>query len=242
MTIEDFSAGQHTHGLWERVGSIIAEIEKLPFLDQLTKGTLEPLAFTNYIMQDGIYLEGYGRALSLLATKAKLPDESRFWATSSISTIDVEEGMHAALLEDNHLAASREKLLEKSSTFQASPTTLGYTSYVIATAATEDYCVGVAGVLPCYWIYAHAGKVLTQKAGSLSADHPYKTWIDTYDSEEFDVATRQAVAILERCLSEANEEVREQMSQVFIQACVYELHFWGTAHFLQNWDLDSNSV
>lgn len=237
MTIEDFSAGSHTRHLWERVGSIIADIENLPFLDQLTKGTLEPLAFTNYIMQDGIYLEGYGRALSLLATKAKLPDESRFWATSSITTIDVEEGMHTALLGDSHLADSREKLLKKSPSFQASPTALGYTSYVIATAATEDYPVGVAGVLPCYWIYAHAGKVLTQKAASLPTDHPYKTWIDAYDSEEFDVATRKAVAILERCLSEANEGMREQMSQVFIQACVYELHFWGTAHFLQNWDL-----
>lgn len=239
MTIEDFSAGPHTRRLWERVSSIIADIESLPFLDQLAKGTLEPLAFTNYLMQDGIYLEGYRRALSLLATKAKLPDESRFWATSSVTTIDVEEGMHTALLGDSHLSASREKLLGKSSSFQASPTALGYTSYVVATAATEDYSVGVASVLPCYWIYAHAGKVLTKKAASLPADHPYKTWIAAYDSEGFDRDTRKAVAILERCLSEASEGIREQVSQVFIQACVYELHFWGTAHFLQNWDLNT---
>lgn len=239
MTIEDFSAGPHTHRLWERVGSIIVDIENLPFLDQLTKGTLEPLAFTNYLMQDGIYLEGYRRALSLLATKAKILDESRFWSTSSATTIDVEEGMHTALLEDGHLSASRKKLLGKSSSFQASPTALGYTSYVVATAAAEDYSVGVASVLPCYWIYAHAGKVLTKKAASLSADHPYKTWIAAYDSEWFDRDTRKAVSILERCLAEANESVREQISQVFIQACLYELHFWGTAHFLQNWDLNA---
>ncbi|MFT0533908.1 TenA family protein [Castellaniella hirudinis] len=234
----DFSAGPHTRALWQQVAPIVAKTEALPFLNQLADGSLDPVAFVNYIRQDSVYLVGYARAMALLAAQADNRPDARFWAESSASAISVEEGMHGDLLADTRLAEACRQLKAGDTPAQASPTTLGYVSFLLATAATESYGIGVAGVLPCFWIYAHVGKVLVRRAGALAADHPYATWIAAYDSDVFDQSTRHAVGILEKALSLATETERRRMIGVFEQACVYEWHFWATAHALQGWALD----
>lgn len=234
----DFSAGPHTQALWQQVQPILARIESLPFLNQLAEGTLDPVAFVHYIRQDGLYLNGYARAMALLASRAETRDQSRFWAEASARAISVEEGMHQDLLADTRLASACEQLAVATQAAQPSPTTLGYVSYLIATAATGTYAQGVAGVLPCFWVYAHMGKVLVTRAAHLGERHPYATWVATYDSEAFDQSTRGAVRILEHCLALAPDHERALMRQIFEQACVYEWHFWGTAHHQQGWELD----
>ncbi len=235
--ISDFSAGPHTKALWDKAKLIIEKTENLPFLNKMVDGSLDPVSFVNYICQDSIYLTGYARAMSLLAAKTVNRDDARFWAQSSAQAITVEEGMHASLLADKSLAQAREQLQVNKGAIKASPTTLGYVSFLVATAATESYNIGVAGVLPCFWVYAHIGKVLVKRAGTLPAGHPYKTWIETYDSAEFDQETRKAIKILEDLLATANLADRERMEDVFLQACVYEWHFWATADALQGWEM-----
>ncbi|WP_137825653.1 TenA family protein [Brevibacterium sp. 2SA] len=230
-----FAAGPHTTALWEDVRPIIDEIEALPFLTQLAEGTLAPLAFTNYITQDSIYLSGYAKAMSFLAGKTADRGESRFWSTSAAEAITVEEEMHAQLLSDERLAVAHAEL-EATDHLGPSPTTLGYVSFLVATAASRSYGEGVAGVLPCFWVYAHMGKVLVEKAGTMSENHPYRTWVQTYDSPEFDESTRQAVAILEREFDRVPADEAARMRAAFERACVYELHFWASAHAMQNWD------
>lgn len=230
-----FAAGPQTTGLWDHVRPIIEAIEALPFLSQLAEGSLDPLAFTNYITQDSIYLSGYAKAMSFLAGKTTDRDESRFWSTSAAEAITVEEEMHAQLLSDARLGQAHSQL-EAEDRVGPSPTTLGYVSFLVATAATRSYGEGVAGVLPCFWVYAHMGKVLIERAGEMDENHPYRTWVQTYDAPEFDESTRKAVEILERELDRAPADEAARMRAAFERACVYELHFWASAHALQDWD------
>lgn len=233
----DFAAGPHSAALWATVQPTIRAIESLPFLNSLADGSLDARAFANYLLQDGLYLAGYARALALLAAKADDRADSRFWAGAAATAINVEEGMHQALLADARLAPARAALLGDAGTAQASPTTLGYVSWVIANCATGSYATGVAAVLPCFWIYAHVGKVLVARASHLGADHPYRTWVDTYDSADFDASTRTAVGVLEQELRAGTDSTRAQMQAAFVQASTYELHFWAMAHRLQGWAL-----
>lgn len=232
----NFAAGDCTTELWNRVRPIVEQIEDLPFLGQLADGSLDTTVFTNYIMQDSLYLTGYAKAMSYLAAQADDRDEARFWASSSAGAITVEEEMHEALLSDPRLVDAHASLRGEGSSVRPSPTTLGYVSFLAATAASRPYAEGVAGVLPCFWVYAHMGKELVERAGSMSEDHPYRTWIQTYDSPDFDESTRRAVQILERQLRYAPAEVAERMRGTFEQACIYELHFWASAHAMQDWD------
>lgn len=237
-----YHAGEHSARVWESVAETLVEIEALPFLSELLDGSLGARAFVNYILQDGIYLEGYARAMSVLAAKADSRAESRFWNTSAAEAITDEEAMQADLLADERFAEPAAALAPEGVAVPG-PTTLGYTSYLVATASTEPYEVGVAGVLPCFWVYAHMGKVLTARAAERAAAgadieaNPYAAWIRMYDSEEFDRAAAQAVAVYERLAAGATEEIRERMEVAFRRATVYELHFWARAGALEDWAL-----
>lgn len=235
----DFTAGPQTRALWQDAAATVERITALPFLRQLVAGTLAPRVFTYYLLQDDLYLAGYARALALLAAKAPRPEEARFWAQSVAGAIAVEEEVHQALLADPRLVTARAQL---GGAPQPSPTTLGYVSCLEANAALRPYAVGVAAILPCFWVYAQVGKHLIRQAGTLPEGHPYRAWIALYDSPEFDAATRTAVGILERCLAAADAEERAGMRRVFLQACTYELHFWHAASILQDWSLPAAAV
>ena len=208
---------------WARSAHIRRAIDDLPFVRGLADGTLDRERFVYYMAQDALYLADYGRVLAMLAGQATDPEDLLFWAEDAKTTLVVERELHGAHVED--FAA-----------FTASPTCLAYTSYLQSLTTQGSYAVAVAGVLPCFWVYAHMGKVLVERAGQMSADHPYRTWVQTYDSPEFDESTRQAVQLLEQELDNAPAEVASKMRATFEQACVYELHFWASAHVLQDWD------
>lgn len=233
----DFSQGPHSRALWLKVAPIVAQIERLPFLHALADGSLEPLHFAHYLAQDGHYLTRYARAQAFLIASAREREESLFWAESAALSIVAEEDMQADVMADPALAAAHHEL-ERRGALKISPTTLGYSSFLIATAATGAHAEGVAAVLPCFWVYAHVGKWLARDAGMLREGHPYRAWVELYDSPLFDQATRKAVGWLEHHLAASPAPLHARMEAIFEQACRYELHFWYYAHALQNWQLD----
>lgn len=236
----DFSRGPHSRALWQKVAPIVRQVEALPFLHALADGSLEALHFAHYLYQDGLYLTRYARAQAFLIASARQRDESLFWAESAALSIVAEENMQAEVQADPALAAARRELMRRDA-LKISPTTLGYSSFLIATAATAEHAEGVAAVLPCFWVYAHVGKWLASEAGLLRAGHPYRAWVELYDSPLFDTATRKAVGWLEHHLAASSAPLRARMEAVFEQACRYELHFWHHAHGLQNWQLEQTS-
>jgi len=230
--MKDFTAGAHSREVWSQVADVVAAIEELPFLTELTRGTLEPRPFVNYILQDELYLNGYARAMGLLAAHAPDPEHTRFWAESIAETIHAEQQMHASLMRAEHLGAARAEFLDRGGP-EPSPTTLGYTSYLLAQAATAPYPVGAAAILPCFWVYAHIGAVIVSRVDDLEG-HPYREWIATYDSPAFDRATAQAVEIYEALAAE-DPGTRGAMETAFVRATGYELRFWSAAHQLEDW-------
>lgn len=230
-----YDQGAHSRAAWDGVSGTLAQIENLDFLERLARGDLDPRAFVNYIHQDSLYLNGYAKAMSLLAAKAPTPEEAQFWNRSAADAVAAEKAMHADLLADERFAEISADLAP-GGIAEPSPTTLGYVSYLVATAATESYEEGVAGVLPCFWVYAHMGKVLVERAGDLTGN-PYALWVQAYDAPEFDAAVDEAVTLYERCAQAATEQGRSRMAATFAQATMYELHFWATSAAFQDWSV-----
>ncbi|WP_019176048.1 TenA family protein [Brevibacterium ravenspurgense] len=252
--MSEFIAGPHSRELWEHVEPIIKDIEALPFIEQLSDGGLDPKVFVHYLLQDEVYLDGYGRAMAQLSSKSSRNDDMQFWAGATSEAVVAENELHEAVFADEVFAPLVKEIQQETAGTRglrhgergsdegrdaeaviASPTSLGYVSFLMATAALRPYQVGVAGVLPCFWVYAHIGKVLMKKAGSNLEGHPFASWITMYDSPEFDESTRGAVAILEREMEQATPALRAEMKAVFEQASLYELHFWASAHVYEDW-------
>lgn len=220
------AAARFSDRLWESTSGVRRQIDELEFLTRLGDGTLPVPVFRTYIEQDGLYLEGYAKALALLASKATDPDAGAFWASSSATAITAEKELHATLLADPALAVDVDGPIEHT------PACLGYVSYLTATAATDTYAVGAAAALPCFWIYAEVGRTLAASARAvLDADpnHPFARWVTTYDAEEFQVSAARARELVDAAADAATEAERARMATAFAIAMRYELLFWDTA-------------
>ena len=213
-----------TERLWAAAADTYTAIRQHPFVTGMADGTLERASFHFYVVQDGHYLHGFARALALLAARAPTEAITELFARHADAVMTVERSLHAGLLA------------ELTTTYAAdtdsgvAPTTLAYTSYLIATCATGSFSDGVAAVLPCYWIYREVGRELLSRS---SPDALYGRWIDTYGSEEFD---RDVEDVLELTDSMALSE-RERQSAIdhFVIAARYEWMFWDGAYYRTGW-------
>src|SRR5215813_11493487 len=172
---------------WKRTAALRAAIDRLPFITELTSGTLRRNRFQTYITQDALYLGQFSRALALAAAKGPDAATVQSFAHSAVGAVAVEQALHEKYLRefglDPALIASAEP----------SPDCLGYTSFLLATAHQEPWEVLVAALLPCFRIYWEVGCTIAERA---AADNPYRAWIDTYAAPGFGEAVERMVGVV----------------------------------------------
>ena len=217
-------AGPWTAALWQATGDIWRDILDLPFIRGLGDGTLDEDLFGFYLDQDAQYLAQYSRALATLSARATSSQGQVHWAAGAQAAI-VEE----SLLHDEWLAAHPAIPVEQGGIRRGAPSavTMGYTNFLRATAAGEDYVVGAAAALPCYWLYLEIGYRLLEKTHE---EHPYNAWISVYGGEEFAADVRRCVAVVEEAFEQASPSQRVAAAQAYMSACLYERDFFDQAH------------
>ncbi|RNE49122.1 bifunctional hydroxymethylpyrimidine kinase/phosphomethylpyrimidine kinase [Corynebacterium alimapuense] len=208
-------AGPHTRLLWEATGGVWASIMGLPFIRGLGSGTLPETDFGFYLEQDARYLNRYARALALLAARAPDTESQVGWANGASGCITTEAALHREWLGDREVSSSG-----------ASPVTMAYTDFLVASAAVEDYVVAAAAVLPCYWLYAEIGMALLADD---YPDHPYHQWLGTYSGSEFLDAAQAAIERVEKALEQASPPQRQAAMESYLTACIHEQEFFDQA-------------
>lgn len=208
-------AGPWTAALWAAGGETWHQILDLPFVRALGDGTLDEDLFAFYLDQDALYLRDYSRALATLSARADTAEAQVHWAAGAHEAIAAESQLHEGWL------ANRARL------GGPSPITMGYTNFLRAFTAGEDYVVGAAAILPCYWLYEEVGAVLSSQN---HADHPYAEWLSLYGGEEFAADVARSLAEVERAFEAASPAQRVRAARAYLSACVYEREFFDQAH------------
>ncbi|WMY79109.1 bifunctional hydroxymethylpyrimidine kinase/phosphomethylpyrimidine kinase [Citricoccus sp. I39-566] len=207
--------GPWTAALWAAGAEITAAIADSDFVRALVDGSLPQHAFAFYLAQDALYLNGYARALAALAARSTDPDAQVYWSQAATGALTEEAELHRGWLGTaGHTA-----------TPAPGPVTAAYTNFLLATALGEDRAVGVAAVLPCFWLYAQVGAALP----AVPADHRYADWLDTYRDPGFVTATEQALTQLEAEMAAASPAVRSAAARAYLTACRHELEFFDQA-------------
>ena len=210
---------------WAEISEIRDAVHAHPFVTGLGDGSLSQPRFIHYMQQDSLYLAAYGRALALVAARAPDAAARKEFAGGARVAVEVEEALHARLLAQmggSALPATK-----------PSPTGLGYASYLVSLAATAPYGVAIAGLLPCFWIYADVGAALNQQP---IPGNPYADWIATYADPAFLAATDRVKTLVEAAASPAHEAA---MLDAFVTASHFEWMFWESAWQMSGWPLDS---
>nr|BCW99981.1 MAG: aminopyrimidine aminohydrolase [Bacteroidota bacterium] len=212
-----------TEVLWREISPIYEAILAHPFNQELMRGTLDRERFLFYLQQDALYLADFGRALALMAARARRTEEVLQFVQFAEGAVRVERALHEAYFQEFGLSTP---------TRVQAPACFAYTNFLLATVSCRSFEEGMAALLPCFWIYREVGRYIYRHA---SAGNPYQRWIDTYASEEFSVWVDRAIALTERCSESTSEEGRALMREAFVLSSRLEWMFWDSAYRLERW-------
>jgi len=115
---------------------------------------------------------------------------------------------------------------------EPAPTTLAYTSYLLATTLAGSYAEGVSVVLPCYWIYHEVGRELVRR-GSPNAQ--YQKWIDTYADDQYGAVVQAVLDVADGLGPVVGPAERALMHRHFRVTSQYEWMFWDAGYRQEQW-------
>jgi len=203
---------------WNHSLRAYESIKAHKFNQELTYGTLALDKFSYYIEQDCLYLEDFARSLALIASKISSTYVRKFLNYAEGSLIAEQEVVHSFF----------EKKFEFTKSNEITPATLNYTSYLLRMCALEPVEVGIAAILPCFWVYREIGKNIAQYSNK---DNPFAQWIVTYSSHEFSDAADEAVKIFDEYGQKASDDIKAKMINTFYNSVCLEWHFWNDAYY-----------
>lgn len=210
----------HVLPLWQK------QLEH-PFVAALADGTLPQANFEFYIRQDALFLDELTKTFAYAVTKTSNRGEMEQFGKLLLNTLQVELALHQAYGKRFGLTTE-----EMAATAMA-PTNYAYTRHLLSIAATGTLPELLTAILPCAWIYAEVGHHFGQI--ELAPEHPYRDWLSTYASPDFD-----AVGIwLRECLDAYSRAIRpdeeERLHVIFLTSTRYEWLFWEMAWKREEW-------
>lgn len=209
---------------WNKTAPIYQAITHHPFNQELMQGTLSKERFGFYIEQDSLYLKDFARALALLAARSQnLSHITTFLKFAQGALIAEQEMVHQFFQEK----------LDLKETGKLTSATLAYTSFLLQECVLESVEIGVAAVLPCFWIYREVGLYIAQNA---VINNPFERWISTYSGEEFSRSVDEAIGIFDSFAANAADTTRERMCKAFYKSSILEWHFWQGAYEMRAFD------
>jgi len=188
--------------LWQKIAPTYQAIVHHPFNIELADGTLDKDRFLFYMAQDAHYLVEFSRALAIIAGRTKDSKIITQFLNFALGALVAERELHQNFLPADH----------NFDHVEPSTACLGYTQFLIATAATGSLEEAVAAVLPCFWIYRDVGRHISTHT---IVGNPYERWIDTYSCEEFSDATDCAIEILDLFASACAPHLLVGMEKAF---------------------------
>lgn len=203
---------------WEAALPAYNKILELPFITELTDGTLSQDRFLFYIRQDSLYIAEYLRVLAHIASRLKNNAHAAAFISFAGDSVAVEKALHEVYLKGESL-----------DDMNMSTACMLYTSWLksMAYAPVE---VAAAAILPCFWIYKEVGETIYRKQTGDS--NPYKEWIDCYGDPAFEVSNQLAIDICDELAAGTTPEIRRAMTDAFVEASNLEWLFWDSAYKL----------
>ncbi|MEE4210060.1 MAG: thiaminase II [Parvularcula sp.] len=212
--------------LWASSLPLFETTRDMPFNRELAEGSLSTEKFRHYMIQDAHYLEGFARSLSLVGAKGWNANQVVQFAKAAEVAIIVERELHAEYFERFGVTP------DQFATTELSPACNHYVSYLKATCAQESFEVGLAALLPCFWIYR---EVCTAIHANAHPGNPYSAWIETYAGEDFAEAVDAVIATLDEVAAECSARSLKRMHHAYRRSAQLEWMLWDSAYRLETW-------
>lgn len=181
-----------------------------PFVQGIASGELPRERFVFYVGQDAFFLTAFARSYALSLAKAPTREDMEEYR-QMLDDIFGELNLH-----DAYAAQWGVDLNPKPSV-----ATLTYTDFVQRVAWSSPVGHTAAAVVPCMRLYAYLGQRLLP---NLNHESPYKDWVLTYSSDEFEAAARRIERLLDK-----HDDGSEEIADLYRTAMEMEYAFFDQA-------------
>ncbi|HED6631287.1 TPA: thiaminase II [Campylobacter coli] len=193
------------------------------FVKKLENGSLKEENFLFYLKQDYIYLIHYAKCYARLALNAKNAEELRFAMKFQNYIIEGEIELHKSILK---LGIDADKLNVK----DESLTNIAYTRYMLSVGESGDFLDILVALSACAIGYGYIGAEIYKRLDKEKLqNHPYKEWILTYSSDEFQNEIKEFEDFLNSYTQKISQEKFENLSEIFYNVVRLESAFWEHA-------------
>jgi len=195
-----------------------------PFVQGLGTGELARETFKFYLLQDYLYLLQYAKVFAMAAVKSDTEEQMTGFTTSQYFILANEMNVHRAYMAEFGITAA-EAAAVKPSLYNRT-----YTANMLSYGLTGGLAEVLAAVFPCGWTYADYGKRLKAQYADRLESNFYKTWIETYASDEFSQSFEWFYDALDHLAADMTDAQREKIADIFISSVEFEYLFWDMAY------------
>ncbi|MFZ4640513.1 MAG: TenA family protein [Nodosilinea sp.] len=197
--------------LWQTHQALAIACLHHPFVVGIGDGSLDPAKFAYYIGQDSFFLESFARAYSIAAAKASTWEAFQLFHQMADGVLE-ELRMHGSYAQTWGVDLE---------TVEPGSATRQYTDFLLHTAWSQDAPTIAVAMAPCMRLYAFLGRSL---ASPTPAQHPYRAWIETYSSDQFEPLVQHLEAFIDNFAIDT-----PMLYQTYRYAMACELNFFGAA-------------
>jgi len=195
-----------------------------PFVQELGQGTLDREKFKFYLLQDYLYLLEYAKVFAIAAVKSHTEELMTGFTKSQYYLLAGEMNLHREYM------ASFGVTEEEMRTVKPSLYNRTYTANMLSYGLTGGLAEILASVFPCPWTYADYGKRLKEQYADRLEGNYYKSWIETYASDEFSASFEWFYGALDELAAAMTEEQQRRLEEIFITSVEFEYLFWEMAY------------
>ncbi len=195
--------------LWKRNRDTADVCLAHPFVRGIGSGDLSRERFRVYVAQDAYFLEAFARAYALAL--ARSPDREGIVVFKDLLVGVFDELLHQGYAQRWQISLAPEPLASTSA----------YCDFLLRTASLEPVGHTAAAMAPCMRLYVFLGQRLAPK---LNPESPYREWVETYSSLDFETLASGLDGVLDRFGGEPGRLV-----QLYRRAMELELAFFQAA-------------
>ena len=193
------------------------------FVQKVSDGSLDKKLYLKYLKQDYVFLIHFSRAWALLVAKSKSVNEMRIASATLNALVNEEIQLHIKTCKDEGI--TEEQLFKTEEELN----NIAYTRFVLEAGYTGGFLDLLVALAPCVFGYGEIG--LNLKSISKS-DNPYISWIDTYNSTEYQEVCMNIGSLLDEATQDrlgkdfANNTLWPKLEKTFLIATKLEIDFW----------------
>lgn len=203
----------------------VGAITRHPFIDEVCSGALAKPAFVAYLALNIKYLEQYAKSLDYLAARVGIlfsmsneGDLLRDWAKQT-------QAVRQWCIELYRKVSGKQYSSKQVKRYAAGE---DYAQFERCYTVKYDVAVGMAALLPCFWVYDQIG-IRIAKLRQMQ-DNPYAQWLESFATSQSRQSCLRAVSLADTLAQQSDDTVRQQMTDIFVAGCWKEFACFDAAY------------